>query len=118
MVASDSFDPLELLHIAEFLANGDASEAALRTAVSRTYYAVFLTVREELQVEGKRNIHGRVMGALRTYNKETGIQFQKLMDLRSLADYQLQDLETTDRNWRDNYRKARNFADFILDRLS
>ena len=42
MVISDSFDPLEFLGVAEYLANNDATEADFRTAVSRTYYAVFL----------------------------------------------------------------------------
>ena len=45
------------------------------------------------------------------------MQLQKLMDLRDIADCHLQDIETLDRNWRDNYRKACNFADFILDSL-
>ena len=118
MVISDSFDPLEFLRVAESLANDDASEAALRTAVSRTYYAVFLVARDRFQVEGSRNIHGRVTGALRTYSKDASIQFQKLMDLRALADYQLQDLDILDRNWNDNYRKASKFAAFVLERLS
>ena len=118
MVTSDSFDPLELLRVAESLADGDPSEADLRTAVSRNYYAVFLMAREKFRVAGKRNIHGRVIGAVYIYDRMAGERLQKLEALRILADYRLQDLDTLDRNWRDNYRKARNFASFILDRLS
>ena len=33
------FTPLDFLRTAEFLAERDSSEAGLRTAVSRTYYA-------------------------------------------------------------------------------
>ena len=114
---SDSFDPLDFLNVAESLSVDDATEADLRTAVSRTYYAVFLVAREKFQVAGTRNIHGRVIGAVHIYDRMAGVQLQKLMDLRALADYHLQDLETLDRNWRDNYRKAHRFAAFILDRL-
>ena len=118
MVISDSFDPLEFLRVAESLAAGDASEANLRTAVSRTYYAVFLVIRERFGVEGKRNIHGRVIGAVYAYDKAAGERLQKLEALRALADYRLRDLDTLDRNWQDNYRKAHRFADFILQRLA
>ena len=117
-ITYDSFDPLEFLSVAESLSVDDVTEADLRTAVSRTYYAVFLMAREKFRVAGKRNIHGRVIGAVRIYDRMAGVQLHKLETLRILADYHLQDLETLDRNWRDNYRKARNFATFILDRLS
>lgn len=117
MVTQDSFDPVEFVLIAESLSGDDASEADLRTAVNRTYYAVFLAAREKFQVEGRRNIHGRVAGALSIYDKNAGNQLRKLRGLRTLADYQLDIQDSSDRNWRDNYRKARNFADFILDRL-
>ena len=115
---SDSFDPLEFLGVAEYLANNDATEADFRTAVSRTYYAVFLVVRDRFRVEGRRNIHGRVMGVLRSYDKIAGERFDSLRDLRTLADYRLRDLDTLDRNWEDNYRKARRFAELILERLA
>ena len=118
MVTVDSFDPLRFLPVAESLAGDDATEADLRTAVSRTYYAVFLTAREKFQVEGRRNIHGRVVGALRIYDKDAGLQLKKLIDLRVLADYHLEIQNSSDRNWHDNYRKARRFAAFILERLS
>ena len=118
MVTPDSFDPLRFLRVAESLAGNDATEADLRTAVSRTYYAIFLAAREKFQVEGKRNIHGRVVGVLRVYNKDAGLQLKKLMDLRVLADYHLEIRNSSDQNWRDNYRKARRFAEFILERLS
>ena len=85
--------------------------------MSRTYYAVFLTAREKFQVEGRRNIHGRVTGVLRIYDKDAGDQLRKLEILRILADYRLVIQNSSDRNWRDNYRKAHRFAAFILDRL-
>ena len=90
MVISDYFDPLEFLRVAESLAAGDTSEANLRTAVSRTYYAVFLVMRERFEVEGKRNIHGRVIGAVYAYDKMAGERLQKLEALRILADYRFQ----------------------------
>ena len=38
-MTNQQFNPLDFLRTAEFLAERDPSEAGLRTAVSRTYYA-------------------------------------------------------------------------------
>ena len=38
-MTNQKFTPLDFLRPAEFLAERDSSEADLRTAVSRTYYA-------------------------------------------------------------------------------
>ena len=93
------------------------SEASMRTAVGRIYYAVFLTVRETLGVSGRSRIHGRVIGELRRRDRYAGDQLQKLEGLRVVADYQLDVQSAFDADWQRNYRMARRLADYILGRL-
>ena len=118
MTSRPSFDPLELLRIAESLAERDSSEASLRTAVNRTYYGVMLAVREELGVVGARYSHDRIIHALRRRDRHAGEQLRQLKELRVIADYDLVIQDPLRTDWRYNYRLARAFADFILGRIA
>ena len=117
MTSQPSFDPLDLLRVAEFLAERDSSEASLRTAVSRTYYGVLLAVTDSLGVSRGRSIHARAIGALRRRDQYAGEQLRSLMNLRVLADYDLDVRDPLRTNWRRNYRLARSFADLVIIRL-
>ena len=117
MVTPGSFDPLEYLDVAESLAAAGASEADLRTAVNRTYYAVFLTARDALRVEGSSHIHGRVIGDLKRRDRFASRQLDSLLDLRALADYDVRVQDPFRADWRDNYQLARRLASFVLARL-
>jgi hypothetical protein len=117
VVASEIFDPIEFYRIAEFLAGQDSSEASLRTAVSRMYYAAFLASRDSLQVLGRRHVHGRVIGELRRHDRYAGDQLEKLEVLRGLADYQMEAQNSTRSDWQQNYLLARQLARFVLERL-
>ena len=112
-----SFDPQEFLRVADSLVSQDTSEASLRTAVGRIYYAVFLTARETLGVSGRSRIHGRVIGELRRRDRYAGGQLEKLEGLRVVADYQLDVQSAFDVDWRRNYQMARRLANFVLGRL-
>ena len=118
MTSRPSFNPLELLGVAESIAERDSSEASLRTAVNRTYYGVMLAVREELGVAGGRHSHIRIIQALRERDRRAGDQLRRLMHLRVLADYDLDVQDPLRTDWRYNYRLARSFADFILGRMA
>lgn len=117
MTSRHSFDPLDLLRVAEFLAERDSSEASLRTAVSRTYYAVLLAVSDELGVERGRNIHSRAIGELERRDQYAGSQLQRLMVLRILADYELEVQDPYRTNWRRNYQMARGYANSVVNTL-
>ena len=117
MTSRHSFDPLDLLRVAEFLAERDSSEASLRTAVSRTYYAVLLAVSDELGVARGRNIHSRAIGELERRDQYAGSQLQRLMVLRILADYELEVQDPYRTNWRLNYQMARRYANSVVNRL-
>lgn len=117
MVAFGLFNPLAYLDVAESLAADGASEADLRTAVNRTYYAVFLTARETLGVEGSNRIHGRVIGELRRHDRFASLQLDALLDLRVLADYDIRVQDPFRTDWRSNYELARRLASFIAPRI-
>ena len=91
-----TFDPSGFLQLAASLSRKDgATEAELRTAVSRAYYAVFLHARERLAAAGRINPTGRgtdhelVIGALRSLGGSQGDQVDKLRRSRNRADYNL-----------------------------
>ena len=117
MVTLRSFDPEEFLRVADSLVLQDTSEASLRTAVGRIYYAVFLTARETLGVSGRNRIHGRVIGELRRRDRYAGGQLERLEGLRVVADYQLDVQNPFEDDWQRNYQMARRLADFVLERL-
>ena len=112
-----AFDPQEFLRVADSLVSQDTSEASLRTAVGRIYYAVFLTARETLGVRGRSHIHGRVIGELRRRDRYAGGQLERLEGLRVVADYQLGVQNPFEDDWQRNYQMARRLANFVLERL-
>ena len=117
MTSQPSFDPLDLLRVAEFLAERDSSEASLRTAVSRTYYGVLLAVTGSFGVARGRNIHSRAIGEMLKRDRQAGLRLRSLMLLRILADYELEVQDPLRTDWRRNYRMARAYADSVVDRL-
>ena len=118
MVALVPFDPVEFVMVAESLAATDSSEADLRTAVGRLYYAAMLTARDTLGVAGGRRVHGRVIGELRRHDKIASIQLGRLHDLRALADYDTNIQDPLKADWRRNYNSARNLTAFVMRRLA
>jgi uncharacterized protein (UPF0332 family) len=88
-----SFNPLDFLNLATKLASGN--EAENRSAVSRSYYSVFLQARENLAAAGliKPTGSGRdhkiVIRALRSLNQATGSMADRLRRQRGRADYNL-----------------------------
>ena len=117
MVAPQQFDPLEFLQVADSLSDRGSSEANLRTAVNRIYYATFLATREALQTQDRRRIHGRVIGELKRHDRHASRHLDMLMDLRVAADYQLEVQESDRNDWRENYGLARRLSTFVLERL-
>ncbi len=117
-MTNQKFNPLDFLRTAELLAERDPSEAGLRTAVSRTYYAVMLTAADSLGVTAGQHIHTRAIGELLKYDRPAGTQLRRLMNLRVLADYDLDVQDPLRTDWRRNYRLARAFSAFILGRIA
>ena len=113
------FDPLAFLDLARELGNGDREEAKLRTAVGRAYYALFLIARGKAGVTGRRDIHTRVINALKQRRKyrSTADQLDALRRLRAVADYQLLPDDPINRNWPGNWSRAHALVDRVLPRL-
>ncbi len=96
------FDPSEFLALAEVIVtDGGSNKAARRrTAISRSYYAAFLTAREGLRKikhykerKGKQHTHRDVWIALKrsdsTELKTIGSALFDLLALRADSDYEL-----------------------------
>lgn len=113
------FDPLAFLRVARELALPEGEEAKLRTAVGRTYYALFLIARERTGTRGRKNVHQRVINALRRRRayRSTADQLDALRRLRVVADYQLLPENPADRDWTRNWSRAQALVDRVLPRL-
>lgn len=91
------FDPFSFYQLALDLAQSDASEAQLRSAISRAYYAGHLLAREGLvrkgwEPTGSGSDHGGVITAMRTRFSKFRTQAEKLNTVRRFrehADYHL-----------------------------
>nr|MDO8080132.1 HEPN domain-containing protein [Candidatus Freyarchaeota archaeon] len=83
------FDPIEFLKLAEELLTYD--EAKIRTAISRSYYASFLHVREVAGLGGLKmsRVHREVVRFLYRRNPFAANTLHLLRRLRNDADYDL-----------------------------
>lgn len=113
------FDPLAFLTVARELALLDREEARLRTAIGRAYYALFLIARERTGIRRRRNVHQRVIDAVRGRRgyRSTADQLDTLRRLRVVADYQLLPENSADRDWTRNWSRAQALVNRILPRL-
>lgn len=78
-----AFDPVLFVEVAESLAQDANSQAGLRTAIGRAYYAMFLMAREKTGVRDKQGAHDKVLEALE-HRKEHDVasELGKLRRLR------------------------------------
>jgi hypothetical protein len=109
------FDPLDFLGLAGRLASPTAGEAELRTAVNRTYYALFLTARDRIGITGTSHVHRRVIAEVQNRtNKGTADQLKALRRLRTTADYEMLPSDPSMRNWQANFSRAHQIASHLL----
>ncbi len=110
-----AFDPHEFLAKASSLACG-TDECSLRTAVNRSYYAVFLIARERLGVTQTERAHEAVRDRLRRRNNGERLarQMEQLYKLRTTADYDLDPQDPAYQNWRANWQRALGWANKLL----
>lgn len=127
------FDPVGLLQVARDLETNAATEAELRTAVGRAYYALFMLARERLFPgptpprsvrrrtprgrSGRIPIHQAVLTEVARRHTATGSQLQKLHDLRIEADYYRSPSQPALSSWQKNSRDALLIANNILPRI-
>ena len=113
-----AFEPTEFLRVAYALATEDADEAALRTAVGRAYYALFLIARDKLGVVTTEKVHGEVIGILNRRNRtRIANQLSSLLNLRLAADYQLVPEREYERDWRSNWVRAKQIVEYLRPEL-
>jgi uncharacterized protein (UPF0332 family) len=116
-----AFDWTQYLGLAQELAQR-SDEAALRTAISRAYYAVFCLSRDRLEQEGvvflpDTNIHSLVWEEYRQSNDSIryyiGIDGKGLRNARNIADYEAEFVDLSART-----RRALQKAESILNALA
>ena len=114
----NTFKPLEFLDLANRLGVPMAGEADMRTAVGRTYYAVFLTARDKTGVITTQGTHREVNRRVkRQLGGGIGSQLKSLERLRNVADYEMLPVDPGDRNWETNLGRARAIAGYILPKI-
>src|SRR5687768_7459635 len=118
MMQQAEFDPLQFLRLADELASNDADEAALRTAIGRAYYAVFLVARKHTSVRGRHQAHHIVREELGSHSSRLAALLGTMASYRDLADYDLQPVNRQRQDWRRNWRLVRKNAIEVLDELS
>jgi uncharacterized protein (UPF0332 family) len=103
-------EPRDVYELGNAISTAYNTEAAKRSAVSRIYYSVFLSVRQRFPVSSRtRQVHMDVRAALaKATKRQTGDQFGDLMDLRNEADY---DIHTD--GWDSKLLRAKRLADHI-----
>jgi hypothetical protein len=100
------FDPRQYLSLAENVLAARADEAALRSAVSRAYYAAFLVAREYID---DRGITGRPRSGRRLGSHE-----RVIFSVGAIPDAS----SVTMRNLLFGLRRLRTNADYDLDSIS
>jgi hypothetical protein len=113
-----AFDPLDFLRLADELAADDADEAALRTAIGRAYYAVFLLARSKTPIRDRRAAHVRVRESISPTNQRLASLLGGMSRYRDIADYEPIPANPQFRDWRRNWEIIRRNANDVLDELS
>jgi len=106
------FDPLEFRQLAKELVSQAPGEAALRTAICREYYGVFLIARDRTGVVGRRKVHKRVRKKVAKVDSGAAGQLSSLAKLRCQADYDLTPPITL-----THWERAESIANNLLPRI-
>jgi uncharacterized protein (UPF0332 family) len=92
------FDPVDFYHLASKLHTDASDESALRSSVSRAYYAAFLWAREKAGVTSQGgNIHEKVINHYQLKKKSISNRLADLRQRHNDADYNLKK-RVTNRN--------------------
>ena len=110
------------MEAARHLAALPTDEARLRAAISRTYYAIFLLIRDKARITGKDSVHERAKTAVAARSSAAGGTFQTLRELRTHADYALKpgdvSYDPAYDDWTDNWKNAEWCYDSLLQFIS
>jgi hypothetical protein len=112
------FDPLEFLRLADELATDGADEAALRTAVGRVYYAVFLMARAKTGIRGRHQVHERIRQAISPVDDQAASMLGSMSYFRMVADYELIPGNPQFQGWQTVWSRVRRDAATVIAALS
>lgn len=111
------FDPLNFLDLAYALGEQTESEAHLRAAAGRAYYAMFLTARGRLGIRPSRKDQVETLSKLKRAHYGTGEKLGRLLGLRTEADYHLTASHPGYVDWVQNWARAKGYVEDILPRI-
>lgn len=113
------FTPGEFLDVGRQVAT-TGSEAALRTAVNRAYYAVAITAWLLLSPPGRarrRVDHKLIEKSAKTGGRTLGDQYSNLLRLRAEADYYVDASQPGFSDWNENWSRAEAIARVLLPKV-
>lgn len=116
---TDPLNPLDFLAIADMLSEIEG-QAALRSAINRAYFALYLLARDKTGTRpSRKETHQKVISATKSLDRAAGDQLAKLQRLRRVADYEIVPVDAiySDRTWFDHWKQASNLATNVLARL-
>lgn len=114
-MAEQPFNPRDYLTFAEELAADRTDEVALRTAVGRAYYAIFLEIRSFTGVRQRPGVHTAIANALSSMGLlDISSQLGTVRHLREVADYEEVPKLPADVDWELNWKKALRNARLAL----
>ncbi|MCM8536752.1 MAG: hypothetical protein NE334_12515 [Lentisphaeraceae bacterium] len=88
--------PVDLLDYAdEILAKDEVSRAEIRAAISKSYYAVFLLVRDHFKITTKVAVHDEVLDKLKSLKISLSRDLYSGKKTRQRADYQITESDDT-----------------------
>ena len=122
------FDPLEFYNLAKTLAQIQ-TECCFRTAIGRSYYAMYLFASERKQVVSKKSLNPRqqhigehqyltMILDMIPGQRNIASQLRKLKRLRTVADYEMLPANTSYQNWVNNWNNAEILVGHILPGLT
>lgn len=122
MSKTSPFDPNEFFITARALASEDHSEACLRSAVGRAYYAAFLVARERVQAlrpgalrrSTKRGWHQAVIAELKSIDRTAGDQLDSVRKLRVSADYYIESKDSGTALWQTQWHKTETIVTQLM----
>lgn len=92
------------------------TESALRTAVGRAYYSVFLVARDRTGVRGGKKVHRKTIEKVSKQDPSTAQELDSLLKLRIASDYFLTPSRKY-RSWTANWSRAESIVNRIDKRV-
>lgn len=117
-MATPPFNPTEFFALAQQLATPPTTEARLRTAVGRAYYAVLIATRDRLAITATEGVHGLTVREAKNRYRSYGDQLDSFRRLRTKADYNMLPTDPALPDWPALWNRADALAKRLLGQVA